>query len=188
MPASTLQNGRQQQSTSGLLSDMNALRKATEQAQIPAGAVPFHAQGSAPMPAYGIGNQIVIGTAAPNLCQYQVQYGWQGLLTGIMLIVTGDAGTWVVGSGDVVFTVDVDIPLADPLATGRFLPDYSVVIRPIGSFSQPWPTPGQSIINRGWAMHPGETYRAKVYSVANVQRGAPCFVHASLCGIVWPQC
>jgi hypothetical protein len=179
---------RTQQSTSGLLSDMNALRRATEQLQIPAGAVPFHAQGSAPMPAYGLANQIVIGTVQPNLCQYQVQAGWQGLLTGIMLIVTGDGGSWVVGSGDVVFTVDVDIPLADPLATGRFLPQYSQVIRPIGSFEEPWPIPGWSIINRGWTMQPLETYRAKVYSLANVSQGSPCFVHASLCGIVWPQC
>ena len=170
-------------STSGLLSDMNALRRATEQAQIPAGAVPFHAQGSQPMPVYGIANQVVIGQ-----CTYQVQAGWQGLLTGIMLIVTGDGGTWIPGSGDVVFTVDVDIPLLDPLATGRFLPQYSTVIRPIGSFEQPWPVPGWSITNRGWAMHPLETYRAKVFSVANVAQGAPCFVHASLCGIVWPQC
>jgi hypothetical protein len=170
-------------SVSSILSDMNSLRRGIEQEKIPFNAFPFNPMnpGSVPMPFYGVGNQV-------QICEYQVQYGWEGLLTGIMFIVTGDGGSWIPGSGDVVGTIDVDIPLGNPLSTGRFVPDYSKIIRPLGSFEKPWPTPGESIINRGWRMHPGETWRAKVYSLANVATGTPCFVHAALCGIVWPAC
>jgi hypothetical protein len=168
-------------STSTILNDMNALRRAQEQEKIPWNTFPFSPSGSVAMPAYGIMNQV-------QVVEYQVQYGWEGLLTGIMFLVTGDGGSWDVGSGEVVGTVDVDIPIGSTLATGRFVPDYFNMLRPYGSFEQPWPTPGRAVANRGWRMHPGETWRIKVYSTAIVTQGFPCFVHASLCGVVWPAC
>lgn len=168
-------------STSALLTDMGSLRVATKELNIPATAVPWFAMGSIPAPAFSPSVQTLI-------CQYQVQYGWEGLLTQVMNTYIDPGGTFVEGSGDIVWTIDIDIPIGSTLATGHFLPAYSQIIRSLGSLQEQWPIPGGGITNRGWRMKPGETYRYKVRTVQNVAIGAPAFVHASFGGIVWPQC
>lgn len=163
-----------QSSTKEILQDMQSLRHVMDKPSvIPANAIPFFVDGSAPNPAFGV--QIV-------LCTYQVQIGYEGYLQAVMAVEQGDGGTWVVGSGDIFWTIDVDIPLGNPLATGYAVPGYANIVRPLGSFEEPWP------ICRGWKMHGGETYRLKFQTVQNVNVGAPAFAFGSLLGVVWPNC
>ncbi len=138
------------------------------------GSIPFFAKGSFPAPAWGSANQI-------TLCTYSVPDGWEGVLLDVMNLYTDNAGTFVQGSGDIVWSIDIDRPLAAPLATGRWLPDYAQILTQLGDLSEPWPVRG------GWRMKQGEIYRYKAYTVANVNTGAPSFVHAALLGWVWPM-
>lgn len=165
-----------QASTQTIMRNMQSLRMAEDQEQIiPKSAIPFFADGAVPMPAAGIANQVVITS-------YQVQIGYEGYLMAVMANVDGDGGAFIEGSGQIVWTIDIDIPLGNPLATGRFLPGYSTIERKLGSFEKPWP------IVRGWRMHPFETYRFKVYQTGGVPVGSPCFAFGSLLGVVWPTC
>jgi hypothetical protein len=141
---------------------------------MPPGGISFFAKGSLPAPAYGTANQI-------ELCSYEVQDNWEGVLLDVMNLYTDNAGTFVQGSGDIVWSIDIDRPLGSPLQTGRWLPDYFQIITQLGDLSEPWPVRG------GWRMKQGETYRYKVYTVANVGVGAPNFVHAALLGWTWPM-
>jgi len=142
---------------------------------MPPGGISFFAIGSAPAPAYGIANQV-------QLCSYTVQDGWEGVLLDVMdVYLDGGAASFVQGSGDIVWTIDIDWPLGNQLGTSRYLPNYSSLLTQLGSFENgPWPVRG------GWRMKSGETYRYKVYTVANVVTGAAAFVHGALLGWVWP--
>lgn len=166
-------------STSQMLNDARALRRASAIHPIPDNAVPFTSDGgtapggSAATPAFG--TQILLAT-------YQVPIGWEGLLVSVMNTITGDGGSFIEGSGDLFWTIDIDIPLGAPLISGHFLPGYASVLRSLGNLSEQW-----SVI-RGWRMKSGETYRYKVTNVQNVAVGSPSFCHGSLNGLVWPQC
>lgn len=157
-----------------MLNDVRSLKHSLRDHPIPDNAVPFFTTGSFAAPAWGLANQIV-------LCTYQCPIGWEGLLTDVMNLYTG-SDTFVEGSGDIVWTIDIDFPLAAALGTGRALPGYNAITRGLGDLSEPWP------IRRGWRMKSGETYRYKARTVQNVQVGSPAFVHGSLQGIVWPEC
>lgn len=165
-----------------VMNDARVLKRNTYFVPIPDNAVPFFATGSVATPAFSdpttLNNQV-------ELCEYQCPIGWEGFLMGIMLFITGDAGTFITGSGDVIWSVDIDRPLASPLATGRWLPGYSAVARTLGDLSEPWPVAREL---RGWRMKTGETYRAKGYTAQNVNTGSPSFLHGSLQGMVWPKC
>src|SRR5713226_6594243 len=80
------------------LNDARALRIGQQSHPIPDNAVPFFANnpGSLPTPAFGIANQVVLSS-------YQLPIGWEGLLTWTMNTITGDGGTFVEGSGEVVW-------------------------------------------------------------------------------------
>ncbi len=160
-------------STAQTLNDARALKLTRKGTPIPDNAVPFFADGSVPMPNFGV--QALITT-------YQVPIGWEGLLIEVMNFVTGDAGSFINGSGDAFWTIDIDIPLGAPLISGHFLPGYAQIVRTLGDLSEPWP------VVRGWRMRSGETYRYKVTNVQNVATGTPCFAHGSLNGLVWPNC
>jgi hypothetical protein len=165
---------RTQETTQSILRDMQSLRRKSDQPQeIPASAIPWFVDGNAPNPAHG--TQI-------TLCTYQVQIGYTGYLQAVMCTELGDGGTFIQGSGDILWTIDVDIPLGNPLATGYAVPGYALIKRSLGSLEKPWP------ICRGWKMHPGETYRLKAKPVANVPVGSPAFVFGSLQGVVWTNC
>jgi hypothetical protein len=140
----------------------------------PPGAVSFFAHGSFAAPAYGANNQIV-------LCEYDVKQGWEGVLTDVMVIYSDPNGTWIEGSGDILFDIDIDRPLGNPLSTGRFLPDYHSILTQLGDLQQPWPVRG------GWRMKQDETYRVKAQTVQNVTIGSPAFMHGALLGWVWPM-
>ena len=143
---------------------------------LPPGGISFFAMGSVPAPAFGQANQVTLAT-------YTVQDGWEGTLQDVLVIYDDQgAATFVQGSGDIVWTIDIDNPLGSPLATSRFLPNYAQILTQLGSLENgPWPVRG------GWRMKQGEVYRVKAYTVANVATGAPNFVHGALLGWVWPM-
>lgn len=143
---------------------------------MPPGGISFFAIGSVPAPAWGSANQV-------ELCSYTVQDGWEGTLMDVLVeYLDGGANSFVQGSGDIIWTIDIDTPLGAPLATSRFLPNYAFLKTQLGSFENgPWPIRG------GWRMKQGETYRVKGYTVANVNTGAPAFLHGGLLGWVWPM-
>lgn len=159
------------------LNDARALRIGQQSHPIPDNAVPFFANnpGSVATPAWGSANQVVLAT-------YQCPVGWEGLLTWTMNTITGDGGAFIQGSGDVVWTLDIDNPLANPLVSAHFLPGYGALITTMGDLTEPWP------VARGWRMKSGETYRLKVYTVGIVPIGSPCFCHGWFGGISWPNC
>ncbi len=143
---------------------------------MPPGGISFFAIGSLPAPAFGSANQV-------ELCTYTVQDGWEGVLQDVMTIYLDQgAASFIQGSGDIVWSIDIDWPLGNQLGTSRYLPNYAFIKTQLGSFENgPWPVRG------GWRMKSGETYRVKAYTVANVATGAPNFVHGALLGWVWPM-
>lgn len=162
------------------LADHNALRTSTRDRSpypwiaIPPGGVSFFAKGSAPAPAYGVGNQII-------LCEYKIPIAFEGVLTDVMNEYTDAMATFVEGSGDIVWDYDVNRPLAAPLSTGRYLNDYFNVTTKLGDLQQPWPVRG------GIRLKQGDTIRLKVYTVNTVSVGSPAFMHGSLLGWIWPM-
>lgn len=160
-------------STAQMQNDARALRRSSAVHPIPDNAVPFFADGSVAAPAFGV---------QALLCTYQCPIGWEGLLVAVMNTVQGDGGTFIEGSGDMFWTIDIDIPIGGSLITGHFLPGYAIINRSLGSLQEPWP------VMRGWRMKSGETYRYKVTNVQNVAEGSPCFCFGSLNGLVWPEC
>ena len=143
---------------------------------MPPGGISFFTIGSVAAPAWGAANQVV-------LAEYTVQDGWEGVLQDVMCIYDdGGAASFIQGSGDIVWAIDIDWPLLNQLGTSRFLPNYAAILTQLGSFADgPWPVRG------GWRMKGGETYRVKVRTVQNVNTGAPAFCHGALLGWVWPM-
>jgi len=143
---------------------------------MPPGGISFFQPGSLPAPAFGIANQV-------ELVSYTVQDGWEGSLQDVLVEYDDNgADTFIQGSGDIIWTIDIDWPLGNPLGTSRFLPNYAQIKTQLGSWDDgPWPVRG------GWRMKSGETYRVKAYTVANVATGNPNFVHGALLGWVWPM-
>ena len=141
---------------------------------LPPGGISFFAHNSIPAPDYGLANQL-------EICSYIVPDGWEGVLLDVMNTSTDNAGTFVEGSGDIIWTIDIDWPVGNPLGTSRYLPDYANIKTSLGDLVFPWPVRG------GWRMKQGEVYRYKVRTVQNVNQGEPHFLHGSLLGWVWPM-
>jgi hypothetical protein len=133
-------------------------------------AEPFEAPGSIVSPGYG---------AQAVVCTYQVPRGYMANLTGILAVFEGS--NFVPGSGDLVWSIDVNAPLGFPLPTAYTLQDFARILIPKGSYDHLWP------VNRWLEFSSEDILRLKVLTVQNVGVGAPNFVNGILHGSIWPK-
>lgn len=127
-----------------------------------------------PSPAFGAANQIVVAT-------YQCPLNFVAVLRGILATFEGSG--FVPGSGNIIWTLDVDVPLPSVTASAGYAFDgYANMITPKGSYA-----------NGLWKLYPGlrfadgETIRLKVQTVAVVGTGAPNFMNGELAGYIVPM-
>jgi hypothetical protein len=149
-----------------------SLRRTSGGLVVPRDAVPFLALPQAPIPSpgYGVANQVI-------LAQYQVPTGWLAYFAGVLMSFDGTG--FHPGSGDIVWSVDVNRDLGAPLTLGYAEKDFGSILVPLGSYAAgPWPV--------DWRHTDGETIRLKVYTVANVGVGVPNFMTGGLFGFAWP--
>ena len=120
--------------------------------------------------------------AAATLTQvlsYTVPAGFRFILRGIRQEFntgTGGGPIWVPGSGDILWTIDVDTPIGAPALSGYALPDLSSMADARGSQLGPWPLEGCTIFDEY------ETLRYKVLTTTNIPVGAPNFITCGLFG------
>lgn len=124
-------------------------------------------------PAYGAGNQVA-------LCSYQCPSNFVAVLKGIL--TSFDGSGFIQGSGNIIWTLDVDQPIpAVTGTTGYSFDGYAKLLTTMGSYQ-----------NGLWKIYPGlrfidqETVRLKVQTVAVVGVGAPNFVTGMLAGWIVP--
>jgi hypothetical protein len=131
-----------------------------------------------PAPVAGVLTQVInpiTGAAAevdvpPGFC-FILRAIRQGFSTGI-----GGAPVWVEGSGDILWTVDVDVPLGAIALSGFSLPDLANMADARGSAVAPWPLEGYTVFE------PYQTIRYKVLTTVNIGAGAPNFITCGLFG------
>jgi len=117
--------------------------------------------------------------------QYQCPANKFFVVKRILMRYDGD-GPFVQGSGDVVFTIDIDNPnvinQGYVISQGRSLPDFGQWLFNVGSFDfGPVDICGDLIIN------PNETIRVKAYATANVATGGNNRFNAWISGWEWDQ-
>ena len=162
---------------SSLLSEMQNMRdwrRLPSGIEVPSIAVPVFEMGAVLVPPYGATNQVIITT-------HRVPANYLCLITGLLLNYQG--GVPAPLPGDVIYTVDVDRPLAagggSLLTAGYDEKDFGNVPIQLGNFAfSPWPVE--------FLHQSGEVIRVKGYSVANVGIGAPNYLLGALVGFEWP--
>lgn len=94
-----------------------------------------------------------------------------GFSTGI-----DGAPVYVEGSGDIVWTIDVDKPVGANSLSGYALPDFFRMKDERGSKLGPWPIDGYTVFDEY------VTLRYKVLTTAAIAAGAPNFITCGLFG------
>lgn len=89
---------------------------------------------------------------------------------------TGGGPIWVPGSGDILWTIDVNSPIGAPALSGFALPDLANMAEARGSQLGPWPVEGYNVFDEYM------TLRYKVLTTANIPAGAPNFITCGLFG------
>lgn len=130
-----------------------------------------HAQpvNSIPVPVIGVITEVVNVT---------VPAGFRFVLRKIMHTFTSTItpSPWQEGSGDLLFTIDVDNPIGSVALASFALPDMANMAQSRGSLvNGPWPVEGYNVFN------PYQVIRYKVVNVA-IAAGAPNLVHCGLFG------
>lgn len=135
--------------------------------QMPPDGRPVNIHGAVqPAAAYGDETQIL---------QFEIPFGSCLVLRHLMHTYIGTG--WTEGTGDVVFTIDVDRPANE--SGGWVLGDYYQVPYSYGSPANgPWPVPGGLVIESGIVRYKGT-------AVANVSKGANDRFVAALKGWLW---
>lgn len=136
-----------------------------------------HIMGSKVAPNYGISNQVLI-------LKYQVPSSKRFVVKGIM--TRYDGNNFVQGSGDVVFSIDINNPntygQGFTQSVGRTLPDYGQILFNLGSFDDGcFPIPGAPIIQ------PNDVLTIKGYTVQNVATGGDNRLNAMVIGWEWSE-
>ena len=80
------------------------------------------------------------------------------------------------GSGDILWTIDVDTPANAPALSGYPIADLANMADQRGSQERPWPIYGYSVFS------PYQTLRYKVITTAAITPGAPNFITCGLFG------
>lgn len=143
----------------------------------PPGHIARHIMGSKPAPNYGIANQV-------EMLNYTVPANSYFVAIGILFRYEPSTSL-VPGSGDVVFTWDIDTPTTGTggqgYAAGHSVPDYAQVLWNLGSFDF-----GPMMLANRPVFSAGQRLGMKAYTVRNVGQGAPNTVNAMLIGWEWP--
>lgn len=99
----------------------------------------------------------------------------QGILHGVNLAPGGVV--WTPGSGDFLWTVDVDVPIGATAVSGYGLPDMTAMAEQRGSLEQgPFPVDGYNVFG------PYQVVRYKVVTGAAIPVAGGNFIFAGLCG------
>lgn len=125
---------------------------------------------SIPAPTVGVITEVV---------ELTVPVGFRFILRAIrQSFATGVQGApvWVDGSGDILWTIDVDAPTGATALSGYGLPDLSAMADARGSQFGPWPIEGYTVFE------PYQTIRYKVLTTPNIAAGAPNFITCGLFG------
>jgi hypothetical protein len=141
----------------------------------PPGHIARHIMGSIAAPAYGISNQVLI-------TQYRVPANMFLVIAGILFRYDGSG--FVSGSGNVVFTMDVDNPttgVGTGYTVGHSVPDYGQILFNLGSFDF-----GVFPLASRPMFQPNNLISMKGYTVAIVGTGAPNQLSAMFVGWEWP--
>lgn len=124
-------------------------------------------------PAYGANNQTV-------LCSYQCPSNFVAVVKGIL--TSFDGSGFIQGSGNIIWTLDVDQPLPAVAGTAGYSFDgYGNLLTTMGNYA-----------NGLWRLYPGlrfvdqEIVRLKIQTVAVVGVGAPNFVTGMMAGWIVP--
>lgn len=100
----------------------------------------------------------------------------RSILQGFSSGISG-APVWTEGSGDILWTVDVDNPTGSLSFSGYGLPDLTLMAESRGSVGfGPWPVEGYNVFN------PYQTIRYKVVTTAEIAPGAPNYITCGLFG------
>lgn len=135
----------------------------------PQDEVPFNPTGSVAAPAFG--SQVVVAA-------YQIPQGYEGALWQLFAVYQGSG--YVTGSGDILWTVDINAPLGVSALTAYTLPDLANVVLPLGTPQLPFKFAAP------YLLHEGDTVRLKATSVQNIGTGAPNYMQGYLGGWTWP--
>jgi hypothetical protein len=124
---------------------------------------------SAPATGYGVEQLLV---------SYRVPAGFEAIITGLLHTYEGTG--FVPGSGDILWTVDIDRQSGAVIPSGRVVEGFLRVAVPLGSYERPWPIPA------GIRLKPLETIRYKATPIATVALGAGTALNAAFSGYLWP--
>ncbi len=139
----------------------------------PYGAILINRRATIPAPANG--TQALITS-------FQCPQAMEGVILFCMNVFSGADAQGNAGSGNVTWSIDVNIPLNATNSVGYAPPDFATITNQLGSFANgPWPIPG------GIFIRDSDTIRYKVKTTAPVGVGAPNFVTGMLLGYYWPM-
>ena len=125
---------------------------------------------SIPAPAAATPTQVLLLSVPP---------GFRFILRGIRQEFntgTGGGPVWVAGSGDILWTIDVDLPIGVPAISGFALADLANMAEARGSAIAPWPVEGYNVFDEYMDI------RYKVTTTANIPAGAPNYITCGLFG------
>lgn len=125
-----------------------------------------------------------IPTPAPTvntlITSVSVPAGYNFILAGVLHgfnSSVGGASVWTPGSGDILWTVDVNVPIDAVAVSGYGLPDLSAMAEQRGSLELgPFPLDGYNVFG------PYDVIRYKVVTTANIPEGGGNFIFAGLIG------
>lgn len=127
-------------------------------------------------------NSIVAPAAATQtqILQYQVPSGHYFALKARMNAFDGQS--WVRGSGDIIWTTDVDTPIGITSPQGEPIQGLQAEAFNVGSFDHgPVPWWGRKVFT------PLEIIRVKVLTTNAINPGAPNYFTSILIGWIWPD-
>lgn len=120
-------------------------------------------------------------TVLTVLLAYQVPSGHQFALTGVMWGFEGPPGGFVPGSGDIIWTLDVNNPLTPSALAiaGRYLQGFGAELVPIGSYEIPWR------FSRPRILAPSDLLQLKVLTTVAIAQNSGYF-NSRFIGYLWP--
>ena len=120
-------------------------------------------------------------TVLTVLLSYQVPSGHQFALTGVMWNFEGPPGGFVPGSGDIIWTLDVNNPLTPSALAiaGRYIQGFGSELAPIGSYEKPW------WFSRPRIFAPSDLIQLKVLTTIAINQNSGNF-NSRFIGYLWP--
>ncbi len=121
-------------------------------------------------------------TVLTVLLAYQVPSGHQFALTGVMWQFDGAPGGFVFGSGDIIWTLDVNNPLTPSglAIAGRYIQGFGSELAPIGSYERPW------LFRRPRIFAPSDLIQLKALTTAAIPQNSGYF-NSRFIGYLWPS-